>query len=113
MVIYDHIGNLVTKTWLADLVPDENVKRAVFNINIGDRRIINKVHKNKDKVIWRSSDTEMINHADTHFLESTFDQYHPLWRSTICLNSSQNMHIIWMYLYAQVLLRWDLIQGKW
>ena len=72
VVIYDHLGNLVTKTWLADLVPEENLKRAVFNINTGERRIINKVHKNKDKVICRASDTEMDNHSDTNFLGSNF-----------------------------------------
>ena len=53
VVIYDHLGNLVTNTWLAGLVPEENVNRALFNINIGNSLIINKVHKNKDKVIWR------------------------------------------------------------
>ena len=50
----------------------ENVKRAVFNINTGDHRIINKVHKNQDKVIWRASETEMENHADTHCFGANF-----------------------------------------
>ena len=66
VVIYDHLGKLFTKTWLEELFPEENLKRAVFNINTGDRQIINKICKNKDKVIWRSSATEMDNHADTH-----------------------------------------------
>ena len=38
VVIYDHLGNLVTKSLLEDLVPEENVKMAVFNINTGDCR---------------------------------------------------------------------------
>ena len=49
---------------------------AVFNINTDNCRIINKVHKNQYKVIWRASVTVMDNHADTHFLDPTFDQYH-------------------------------------
>ena len=44
----------------------------VFNTNTGDRRIINKLHKNQDKVIWRESATEMENHADTHRFGSNF-----------------------------------------
>ena len=48
------------------------MKRAVFNKNIGDRRIINKVHKNKDKFIWREPDTEMDNHSDTHYFGANF-----------------------------------------
>ena len=66
MVIHYHLGNLVTKSLLADLVPEENLKRAVFNINIGDRRINIKLHKNQDNVTWRESATEMEYHADTH-----------------------------------------------
>ena len=65
-VIYDHLGNLVTKTRLADLVPKEYVKRAVFNINTGDHRIINKLHKNQDRVIWRALATEIDNNAVIH-----------------------------------------------
>ena len=57
MVIYDHLGNLVTKTFLSYLFPEENSNRVVFNINTGDLRIINKVHKNQDKVIWRTYST--------------------------------------------------------
>ena len=57
VVIYDHLGNLVTNTLLADLFPEENLNREVFNINTGDRLIINRVHKNQDKVIWRALDT--------------------------------------------------------
>ena len=45
---------------------------AVFNINTGDSQIINKVHKNKDKVIWRASATEMDNHAGTHCFGENF-----------------------------------------
>ena len=72
MVIYDHLGNLVTKTLIADLFPEENLKRAVFNINTGERRIINKLHKDQYKVIWRASATEMDNHADTHCFGANF-----------------------------------------
>ena len=91
MVIYDHLGNLVTKISLADPVPEENLKKALFNINTGNLWIINKVHENQDKVIWRASATEMDNHACTHFLEPTFEHYHSLWSSALCLNSSQKM----------------------
>ena len=72
VVIYDRLRNLVTKTWLADLFPKENVKRVVFNINTGDRRIINKVHKYQYKVIWRASATEIYNHADIHCFGANF-----------------------------------------
>ena len=72
MVICDQLGKLVTKNRLADLVPEENLKRAIFNINTGNRRIINKVHKNQDKVIWRESVTEMDNNADTHCFVAKF-----------------------------------------
>ena len=72
VVIYDHLGNLVTKNRPQDLVPEENVKREVININTGYHRIINKIHKNKDTVIWRSSTTEMENHADTHCFGANF-----------------------------------------
>ena len=72
MVIYDNLYILVTKTRQAYLVPEENLKRAVFNINTGDRRIINKVHKNQDKVIWRASATEMDDHTDTHCFGANF-----------------------------------------
>ena len=70
MVIYYHLGNLVTKNLLADVFPEENVKRVVFSINIGDRRITNKEHKNQ--VIWRASATEMYNHADTNYFGDNF-----------------------------------------
>ena len=66
MVIYSHLGDFVTMTSLADLVPEENVNRYVFNINICNCRVINKVHKNQDKVVWRALANEMYNHADTH-----------------------------------------------
>ena len=72
MVIYYHLGNLFTNTLLLDLVPQENLKKAVFNTNTGDGGIINKVHKNQDKVIWRALATEMENHADTHFFGANF-----------------------------------------
>ena len=45
---------------------------AVFNINEGDLQIINEVHKNKDKVIWRASSTEMENNSDTHCFGANF-----------------------------------------
>ena len=72
MVIDDHLGNLVTKTRLADLRPEKILYRVVFNINTGERRIINKVHKNQNKVICRASANEMGNHADTHCFGSNF-----------------------------------------
>ena len=50
MVIYDHLGNLITITLLADFFPEVNVKRAVFNINTDNRRIINKVHKTRTRL---------------------------------------------------------------
>ena len=59
VVTYDHLGNLVTMTLLADLVPEENLKRAVFNINTGDRQINIILHKNQDNVTWRELATEM------------------------------------------------------
>ena len=74
MVIYDHLWNLVTRNLLAYLFPEENVNRAVFNINTGNLQIINKVHTNQDKVIWRASATEMDNHADTHCFGANFRQ---------------------------------------
>ena len=39
---------------------------AVFNTNARNRQVIIKVNKNKYKVIWRESDTEMNNNADIH-----------------------------------------------
>ena len=54
VVIYDHLGNLLTNNLLADLVLEKNLNRMIFNIITGDRWIINKVHKNQDKVIWRA-----------------------------------------------------------
>ena len=44
----------------------------VFNINTSDRQVINKLHKNQDKVIRRSSATEMDNRADTHCFGDNF-----------------------------------------
>ena len=38
----------------------------VFNINASNHRIIDKVNKYQDKVIWRAPATEMDNNADTH-----------------------------------------------
>ena len=72
VVIYDHLGNPAKNTRLVDLIPEENLKRAVFNINTGDRRIINKLYKNQDKVIWRESATEMDNNTDTRCFGSNF-----------------------------------------
>ena len=72
MVVYDHLGDLVTNTLLLYLVPEEILKRAVFNINTGDRRIINKVHQKHDKFIWRALATEMGNHSDTHCFGANF-----------------------------------------
>ena len=66
VVIYDHLWNLVTNSLLADLLPKENIKKAVFNINSGGRPTIIKVHKNQYKVIWKTLATEMDNHADTN-----------------------------------------------
>ena len=55
VVAYDNLGNRVTGSSLADVVPDVNAKRTVLNINTRYRWVINKVHKNQDKVICRAS----------------------------------------------------------
>ena len=62
-------GNLLQRLDFQTLY---NVKRVVFNINTGDRQIINKVHKNQDKVILKVLATEMYNHADTHCFGANF-----------------------------------------
>ena len=72
MVIYDRLVNLVTKNWLADLVPKEILNKAVSNINTSYHRIIIKVNKNHDKVIWRALATEIDNHDDTHCFGANF-----------------------------------------
>ena len=61
-----NLGNLLQRFLLADLVPDLNRKRMLFNTSTNDHWFINKAHKNQDKVIWRASATEMDNHSDTH-----------------------------------------------
>ena len=91
VVIYDYLGKIVTKTGLADLVPEENIKRSVFNINTGNHWIINKIHKNQDEVIWRTSATEMDNQDDTHCFGANFRLILFNFESALCLNSSQNM----------------------
>ena len=63
---YNHLGSHITGYCLSDLFPDENGMRVVFNINESSLQIINKVHKNQDKVIWRASATGMENHYNTH-----------------------------------------------
>ena len=63
-------------SWLPDLFPDINLNMTVFNTNTRDRPIIHKVNKNKDKVIWIASATEMEIHTDTHCLAQIFYQYH-------------------------------------
>ena len=45
---------------------------AVFNTNARNRQVIIKVNKNKYKVIWRESDTEMNNNADIHCFGANF-----------------------------------------
>ena len=67
-----HLRNRVTRWFLADLVPDEIIKIVVFNINKSDQQINNQVNKNQDKVIWMTSDTEVVNHADTHYFGANF-----------------------------------------
>ena len=44
----------------------------VFNINTSDCRLIDKLHKNQDKFIWRASYTETENHSDTRCFGSNF-----------------------------------------
>ena len=44
----------------------------IFNTNTTKFRIIHKVYKNQDKVIWMSSSTEMDNHADTYYFVENF-----------------------------------------
>ena len=70
--IYNHLGNLITKYYLTDLVLEENVNRVVFNINTGNHWLINKVRKNHYYVIWRALANEMDNHADTHCFKANF-----------------------------------------
>ena len=48
------------------------INRPVFNINASDRQVVNKLHKNQDKFIWRASSTEKDNHADTHCFGANF-----------------------------------------
>ena len=72
VIAYDHLGKYVSSCLLADLVPDVNVKRTVLKINTSDRRIINKLQKNKEKVIWRESDTEIDNNSDTNCFGENF-----------------------------------------
>ena len=72
VVIYDHLGNLITKTLLAYPIPEGKVKRVAFNTNTGNRQIINKLHKNQDKIIWRALASEMYNHSDTHCFGDNF-----------------------------------------
>ena len=57
---------------MEDLVTDGNGNIPALNINTSDCRVINKVHKNQEKVIWRESTTEMDNHADTHCFGANF-----------------------------------------
>ena len=72
MVTYDHLGNRVSRSLMEDLVPDVNGKRTVLKINTSNLWIINKLHTNQDKVIWRESATEMDKHADTHCFGANF-----------------------------------------
>ena len=67
MVIYNRLGNHVSRFLLTDLLPDVNVNMTAFNINTSDRRFIDKLRRNKYKVNWRSSATEIDNHANTYF----------------------------------------------
>ena len=48
------------------------MKMIMLNIIIRYLRIINKVHKNKDKFIWRASETETYNHYDTYCFGTNF-----------------------------------------
>ena len=91
MVIYDHLGNLVANTLLSDLVPEYNVKRAVLNSNTGDRWIINKVHKIRTRLFGGHRPLKLAIMLIPIVLGPTFEQYHSLRRSEMCLHSSQNM----------------------
>ena len=59
---------------MEELVPSGNGKRTVLNINTSDRHLINKLHKNHYKVIWREPASEIENHADIHCFEAKFQQ---------------------------------------
>ena len=72
MVIYNRLGNHVSRFLLTDLLPDVNVNMTAFNINTSDRRFIDKLRRNKYKVNWRSSATEIDNHADNMFFGANF-----------------------------------------
>ena len=72
MVTYNLLGNRVSRYLLEDLVPDGNGKRLVSNINTSFCWVIDKLHENQDKVIWRGSDTEMDNYDDTHCFGANF-----------------------------------------
>ena len=63
---YNNIGKLITRYLLPYVSPDGNGNRTVCNINTSNRRIIIKLNKNQDKVMWRALVTEMGNHVDTH-----------------------------------------------
>ena len=103
MVIYDHLGNLVTKYWLVDLVYEENVKRAVFNINTCGRRINNKVHKNQYRVIWRELATEMDNRADTHCSGDNFQH----------INISEYCYIKLFCIFWEEYRHSEILQNEW
>ena len=62
-----HCGKYSTWYWILDFVPDTNGtgKRAVININTRYNWVINIVHMNQEKVIWKPSYTDMDNHAET------------------------------------------------
>ena len=86
VINYDCLGNLIIRCLLPDLVPDtdETEKIMDFKINTRDHRVINKLHRNQDKVLCKSSSIEMENHADTFFVKIVA-QFHSCWSSTLYL----------------------------
>ena len=96
VVTYDYLGNNITRSWLPDLVSDGNINYTVFNISKSNRRIINKVHTNHNRVIWRAPSNEIENYSDTHCFGKTFAQNQSLWRNALCLLLTYNMNIKWI-----------------
>ena len=94
VITYDHPWKHVTNYWLSSLVPDtwitwktliKPIPYDVFNISTKYHRVINKVNKNQDKVIWDAEATDMDNHDDTSCFYHTLIQYHSIFRSALYL----------------------------
>ena len=44
----------------------------VFNINTKDSQVINKIHKNQDKIIGEAEATDMDNYSDNYCFGANF-----------------------------------------